>query len=72
MRKRQTKETLSQLATIPQLLSIPEVAKALSIGRTKVYDLINHDGLPTVQIGKGKRVAVLALQRWIEEHGQAS
>ena len=72
MRKRQNQSSTVQSGTIPQLLDINEVARALSIGRTKVYDLINHDGLPAVKVGKAKRVSVVALQRWIDERQQAS
>jgi excisionase family DNA binding protein len=58
------------LVTPPQLLSIPEVARTLSIGRTKVYDLINKEGLPAVRVGSMKRVSVIDLQKWVTEHTQ--
>lgn len=72
MRKRQKQPSPVQPGAIPQLLDINEVARALSVGRTKVYDLINNDGLPSVKVGKAKRVSVVALQRWIDERQQAS
>jgi excisionase family DNA binding protein len=59
-------------ATPPQLLSIPEVARILSIGRTKVYDLIKRDGLPTVKIGSSHRVSATSLKTWIEQREQAA
>jgi excisionase family DNA binding protein len=71
MRKRQTQPLVpAQPATPPQLLSIPEVARTLSIGRTKVYDLIKKEGLPAVQVGSMKRVSVIDLQKWVSEHTQ--
>jgi excisionase family DNA binding protein len=71
MRKRKTQPVApAQPATPPQLLSIPEVARTLSIGRTKVYDLINKEGLPAVQVGSMKRVSVIDLQKWVSEHTQ--
>lgn len=71
MRKRQTQAAVQPV--VPnQLLSIPEVAKVLNIGRTKVYDLIKTDGLPVVRLGNATRVSVISLHRWIEQHEQAS
>ncbi len=71
MRKRKTQTTApAQPATPPQLLSIPEVAKTLCIGRTKVYGLIKENGLPTVKVGSMMRVSVVDLQKWVEEHTQ--
>jgi excisionase family DNA binding protein len=59
-------------ATIqPMYLSISEVATLLSLGRTKIYDLIKHEGLPTVQFGDLKRVPVAKLQRWLEARESA-
>lgn len=55
----------------PMYLSISEVATMLSLGRTKVYDLIKHEGLPTVQFGDLKRVPVAKLQRWLEARESA-
>jgi excisionase family DNA binding protein len=55
----------------PIYLSIAEVATMLSLGRTKVYDLIKHEGLPTVQFGDVKRVPVTKLQRWLEARESA-
>ncbi len=54
----------------PMYLSIADVATMLSLGRTKVYDLIKHEGLPTIQFGDVKRVPVAKLQRWLEARGR--
>jgi excisionase family DNA binding protein len=73
MRKRQTaKPATLQPSLQPQLLSIPEVARALSIGQTKVYDLIKTDGLPTIKLGRMTRISVASLQQWIQQREQAS
>ena len=53
MRKRQTPVLEAPALVQPaqlQLLAIPEVARILCIGRTKVYSLIKTDGLPTVRV----------------------
>ncbi len=71
MRKRTPPANASvPLVAPPQLLSIPEVARTLSIGRTKVYSLIKTEGLPAVQVGSTLRVSVGDLQQWVEQHTQ--
>ncbi len=54
----------------PLLLIIPQVAEMLGVRRTKVYRLIQEDGLSTVSLGRrgNMRVAQSSLPRWIEEH----
>lgn len=71
MRKRQTQAALRPVVPL-QLLTIPEVARVLNIGRTKVYGLIKTDGLPVVRVGEATRVSVTSLQRWIEQREHAS
>ncbi len=71
MRKRQTQATAT-MVTPPQLLSVIDVARILSIGRTKVYNLIKNDGLPTIKVGSATRVSATSLTKWIEQHEQAS
>jgi excisionase family DNA binding protein len=51
----------------PMLLTIPEVAASLGLGRTKIYDLIANDGLPFVKLGTATRVSVISLQKWVEQ-----
>jgi excisionase family DNA binding protein len=52
----------------PQLLlTIPQLCTVLGLGRTKVYELIASEGLPTVKLGHGRRVQVKSLQRWLDE-----
>jgi excisionase family DNA binding protein len=49
----------------PLLLTIPQVATMLGLGRSKVYDLIEHEGLPTVKLGTARRVPKQALEAWL-------
>jgi excisionase family DNA binding protein len=74
MRKRQ--QVAPQSNPVPpehlQLLIIPQVARLLNIGRTKVYGLIKTEGLPTVKLGSTTRVSATSLQRWIAQREHAS
>jgi excisionase family DNA binding protein len=48
------------------LLTVPEVAAALSLGRNKVYELIYSGALTSVKIGTARRVPALALREFVE------
>ncbi len=60
-------ERQNEASTQRLLLRIPEVAKALGLGRTKVYELIAAGELPVIRLGRAVRVSVTALQKWVEE-----
>ena len=60
------KTTLAQ----PLLLSIPDVATSLGLGRTKVYELIAQEGLPIIRFGRSVRVSAASLQKWVEQREQ--
>lgn len=52
---------------VPLLWTIPQVSRALGLGRNKVYELIYTEGLPIQRFGRAVRVSRMALQRWLEE-----
>ncbi len=60
-------ESTKNVSSSRLLLSVPEVAKSLGLGRTKVYELIATEGLPVVRFGRAVRVSVESLQRWVEQ-----
>ena len=50
----------------PKLLLTPEeAARALGIGRTKLYELLATSKLPSVRIGGSRRVSVGALTEFV-------
>ena len=54
--------------SVPKLLlTSADVAKMLSIGHTKVAELIAAKSLPTVRIGRSVRISAVSLQKWIEQ-----
>ena len=65
---RQKKEVMLQ----PLLLSIPEAASVLRLSRTKVYELIDEEGLPVKRFGRAVRVSVIALQEWLEQRDKSA
>ena len=50
----------------PWPLSPSQVARRLSLSRSKVYQLLNA-GLPSVKIDGCRRVRTSDLQRWLDE-----
>ena len=48
-----------------QLLTVTEVADRLSLSRSKVYELLSQGDIPSVHIGRARRVAATALDEWI-------
>jgi excisionase family DNA binding protein len=60
-------EDLTRNTAPPLLLSIPDVAASLGLGRSKVYELIAKEGLPVVRFGRSVRVSATSLQKWVEQ-----
>jgi len=63
VRKRKHSTTVVE----PLLLTIPQVAAMLGLGRSKVYDLIREEGLPTARFGTAVRVPAEELKRWVKQ-----
>jgi len=49
----------------PWLVTVPEAAGMLRVGRTKVYELIATEGLPKVKFGTAVRIPVKELEDWL-------
>lgn len=48
-----------------ELLTVPEVMARLRLGRSTVYDLIRSRHLPSVTIGRSRRIPAPALREFI-------
>ena len=51
---------------LPFTTSISDAAKALSLGRTSIYSLINEGRLETIKIGRRRLVKVDSIRRLLE------
>ena len=47
------------------LLTIPEVAQRLSLGRSFVYQLVMRGEIASIKIGRARRIPVNALEQFI-------
>ena len=50
----------------PVLITVPEAARRLAIGRTLTDELIAANGLPAVRIGRASRVPADAIDVFVE------
>jgi excisionase family DNA binding protein len=48
------------------LLRVEEAAAWLGLSKRKTYELISHGHLPSVHIGRCRRIAFAALQQYVE------
>lgn len=51
----------------PVLLSVADVAVQLGVCRQTVYNLIYHEGLPTILVGRLRKIDPESLQLWLKE-----
>lgn len=51
----------------PLLLTVPEAARLLAVGRTSIYHLIWDGELTPVRIGRCVRLPVAELERFVNE-----
>lgn len=49
------------------LLRVGEVAELLSISRTKVYELVASGQIPSLHLGRSRRIPLVALRTWVDE-----
>jgi excisionase family DNA binding protein len=49
------------------LMKADDVARALKLGRSKVFALMASGGLPAIHIGRSVRVPREALEQWIRD-----
>jgi excisionase family DNA binding protein len=47
------------------LLRLPEAARALGLGRSTIYQLVQRGELPVVRVGRAVRVPAEALREWV-------
>ena len=51
------------------LLTVPEAGRALAFSRSKMYDLLNAGHLPSVHIGRSRRVRVSDIENFVNCNG---
>lgn len=54
-----------------RLITIPDAALRLGLCRSKVYELIAEDKLPTIKIGRARRISMQDLRAFVTQHRAA-
>ena len=49
------------------LLTVPEVARALGLGESKTKELIRTGALPSVKLGRSRRITPTALREFVAQ-----
>jgi excisionase family DNA binding protein len=55
-----------------QLLTVVDAARHLCISRSKVYELLAAGELPSVRIGRNRRITMADLADFVENHLERS
>jgi excisionase family DNA binding protein len=58
-------------AAVKLLLTITEASQVLAISRSKLYELLNSGNLPSVHIGRSRRIRVKDLEDFVNVGGYA-
>jgi excisionase family DNA binding protein len=58
---------LTVVPSEPQAFKVPEVMQALRLSRSKVYDLIRSNELPSFTIGRSRRIPVDAVRAYMRD-----
>jgi excisionase family DNA binding protein len=62
--------TVAASATVPRdpvrLVTIPAAAQLLGVSRSKLYELLGEGALPTVRIGRSRRIAIADLDAFVQ------
>lgn len=56
----------------PLLITVEEAMATLRVGRTKLYYLINHEGLPVHRFGRRTLIDPDDLRPWLKQRRQAN
>lgn len=50
----------------PDILTVPQVAQALGVGRKAVYDLVNNKILGAIRVGRTIKVPKFSLEEYVK------
>jgi len=68
-RRNEMKPEYSSVDELPFVMSVPQLAKLLGIGRNAAYDIVNSGGIRSIKIGRTIRIPKSAVIEFIEHHG---
>jgi excisionase family DNA binding protein len=58
----------SSMKENPLMLTVPQAAELMQIGRDRVYTLCHREDFPAVRLGRSVRINREGLQEWINKN----
>ncbi len=62
------KAEYSSIDELPYVISVPQLAKLLGIGRNAAYEIVNRGEIRSVKIGKTIRIPKSAVIEFVDDH----
>jgi excisionase family DNA binding protein len=59
--------TVTRLVDLPDVLTVPEAARLLRLGRNTVYEAVRRGELPSVRVGRRLLIPKPALQHLLDQ-----
>ncbi len=56
---------ITDLSAVRILLTVEDAALALSMGRTYVYSLVMQGQIPSIKVGRKRRIPIAALHEYV-------
>lgn len=63
-------ESRMENGVVPQLITVTEAAERLGLSRSKMYELLAAGEMPSVRIGRTRRIDTEDLVAFVEQHRQ--
>jgi excisionase family DNA binding protein len=57
---------IKESSDLPLLLTVPDLAALLHIGKNNAYEMCHQPGFPVIRLGKQLRIPRDALLRWLD------
>ena len=62
------KAEYNSIDELPYVISVPQLAKLLGIGRNAAYEIVNRGEIRSVKIGKTIRIPKSAVIEFVDDH----
>lgn len=70
MKENNDKIPKKEFESVAQILTVPELARALRVGRTTAYEIVRKGLIPSMRVGKVIRIPRQALENFLQKGGR--
>jgi len=61
---------MAEARNLDEIFTIPEVAEYLKMSKSKIYNLVQRNEIPSIKIGRNVRIRQSELETWLDEQTQ--